>query len=412
MLARLPSRSDPPIYPHEFLKTLKSLQLDRRQIEGMALVPAGDFTMGSEESPNESPMRTVHLSAYYIDRFPVTNAQYRLFVNGGGYAEQRFWSEAGWEFIRQRNLQHPLYWGDDHWNKGDQPVTGISWFEAVAYARFAGKSLPTEAQWECAAHGRDARRYPWGNEEPRAELAHYARDCDPAELRRRSLPVTACAAGASPFGCIDMAGNLAEWCLDNASSGYQWDLTCANPLYWTGEQDDHIARGGSALHNEDHLRCSSRDYYPPSVRDNITIKRSWSGVLLRDVLEASGINTRTLPAPHLHQISVGTPEKGRYESWINLQDALSRDALLVHSVDGAPLPPAQGFPLRLIDFGLYGYKNVKGLTGLSLTNELRLGYWEELAGYSLDGTVKPKRYWAVDRRQHLYAADHGEVVQW
>lgn len=145
---------------------------------------------------------------------------------------------------------------------------------------------------------------------------------------------------------------------------------------------------------------------------NWTIKRYWSGVLLKDALAVAGVNADKLQGLHIKQVSTGTPDKGVYESWIDLAGAVARDAILAHSVDGAPLPPEQGHPLRLVDFGLYAYKNVKGLTRLEVTPNAQLGHWEELAGYPLDGTVKPKRYYSVDLRKHMLAVDKGEVTQW
>jgi len=145
---------------------------------------------------------------------------------------------------------------------------------------------------------------------------------------------------------------------------------------------------------------------------NWSIKRYWSGVLLKDVLTAAGVDTSELQGLFIKQVSVGTPEKGIYESWIDLAGAVARDAILAHSVDGAPLPPEQGYPLRLIDFGLYAYKNVKGLARLEVTPDAQLGHWEGLAGYSLDGTVKPKRYYAVDLRKHMFTMHNGEVTEW
>lgn len=145
---------------------------------------------------------------------------------------------------------------------------------------------------------------------------------------------------------------------------------------------------------------------------NWTIKRHWTGVLLKDALIAAGVDITNLQGLFLKQVSVGTPEKGIYESWIDLAGAVARGAILAHSVDGAPLPPEQGYPLRLIDFGLYAYKNVKGLTRLEVTPTAQQGHWEELAGYSLDGTVKPKRYYAVDLRKHMFTMHTGEVTEW
>lgn len=145
---------------------------------------------------------------------------------------------------------------------------------------------------------------------------------------------------------------------------------------------------------------------------NWTIKRHWSGVLLKDVLIAADIDISEHQNRYIKQVSIGTSDKGIYESWIDLTDAVARDAILAHSVDGAPLPLEQGYPLRLIDFGLYAYKNVKGLTYLETTSTAQLGHWEEMAGYSIDGTVKPKRYYSVDLRKHMFAMSQGEVTEW
>ena len=112
----------------------------------------------------------------------------------------------------------------------------------------------------------------------------------------------------------------------------------------------------------------------------------------------------------LKQVSIGTPEKGRYDSTIRLDDALERKALLCHSLNGEPLPIERGFPLRLVDFGLYGYKGVKGLETLEVTDNWEIGFWEAKAGYKKDGLIRPKRYWIVDRCEHRFVEDEGEVI--
>lgn len=114
----------------------------------------------------------------------------------------------------------------------------------------------------------------------------------------------------------------------------------------------------------------------------------------------------------MEQSSIGTLDKGIYDSWVDLAGALQRDAILAYAVDGEPLPLAQGYPLRFIDFGLCNYKNVKGLAHLQLTADACQGHWEALAGYPLDGTIKPKRYWGVDTRQHQFAVEAGEITTW
>lgn len=148
--------------------------------DGMILIPEGPFLMGSTKEDidtlldldhnieidrlyNEFPQREVYLSAYLIDKYPVTNAQYKKFIKSGGYTQKLFWSDAGWQFISQTN---PLDSGDlDTILQGGQqdcPVVNISWYEAEAFAKWAGKRMPTEAEWEKAARGMDGRIYPWG----------------------------------------------------------------------------------------------------------------------------------------------------------------------------------------------------------------------------------------------------------
>ncbi len=113
---------------------------------------------------------------------------------------------------------------------------------------------------------------------------------------------------------------------------------------------------------------------------------------------------------YLKQTSIGTKEKGVYESTIPLGDALSRRALIVHSVDGEPLPMEQGFPIRLFDFGLYGYKNVKGLAHLEITEKYEIGEWEKQCRYDINGIIRPKKYWLVDLKSWGFVEKAGEVT--
>lgn len=142
---------------------------------------------------------------------------------------------------------------------------------------------------------------------------------------------------------------------------------------------------------------------------NWSIREHWSGVLLADVLETAGISDLQAGL-YLRQESIGTPEKGTYDSTIPLGEAIQRDALLCHSLNGLPLPLERGYPLRLIDFGLYGYKGVKGLRRLEMTDRCELGVWERKAGYRKEGTIRPKRYWIVDRVEHRFHDAPGEIT--
>ena len=237
-------------------------------IYDMIQLSTDGFRRGSSAYPNEGPVRMVRLSPYWIDRLPVTNADFSLFISAAGYSTHRFWSEAGWDFIHREAIKEPLYWNDDHWNQPNHPVTGVSWWEAMAYACFIGKTLPTEAQWEYAAGG-GLRTYPWGDEYPDASRANYAPGCEPTELRRASTAVDAHPAGIAWSGCLDMAGNVGEWCLDAISTSYEWDTIGIDPVNTANVTAPRILRGGSGLHDEDALRCASRDYYSPGLRDNI-----------------------------------------------------------------------------------------------------------------------------------------------
>ncbi|SDR23979.1 ergothioneine biosynthesis protein EgtB [Thermostaphylospora chromogena] len=188
-------------------------------------VPEGPFTMGTSTLPwaydNERPAHRVHLPAYWIDRLPVGNRAYLAFMEAGGYDDPRWWTPQGWEWRQRSGARSPLFWfkdGGTWWRTRfgvtepvpmDEPVQHVCWYEADAYARWAGKRLPTEAEWEKAC-GWDpaaerARRYPWGDDDPtpaRANLGHRA---------ARPAPLGAYPAGASAYGAEQMIGDVWEW---------------------------------------------------------------------------------------------------------------------------------------------------------------------------------------------------------
>ena len=122
----------------------------------MVYIPPGAFLMGSgdddpEARANEKPQHAVWLRGYYIDKYPVTNAQYRQFVEAGGYEKREYWTDAGWAQKERENWREPRNWNDNRFQGERKPVVGVSWYEAVAYSQWAGKSLPAEPQWEKAA---------------------------------------------------------------------------------------------------------------------------------------------------------------------------------------------------------------------------------------------------------------------
>jgi iron(II)-dependent oxidoreductase len=189
------------------------------------LVPAGPFTMGTSTEPwaldNERPAHRVDVPAFWIDTHPVTNGAYLEFVEAGGYRDPSWWSEAGWRHVTEAGLTAPQFWireRDGWWRDRfgvvepvpvDQPVVHVCYFEAEAYARWAGRRLPTEAEWEKAARfdpvsGR-SRRFPWGDEDPTEAHANLGqRHLSPA-------PVGAYPAGASPLGVHQLIGDVWEW---------------------------------------------------------------------------------------------------------------------------------------------------------------------------------------------------------
>jgi len=200
------------------------------------LVPAGPFTMGTDTEPwaldNERPAHAVDLPAFWIDTAPVTNGQYTAFMDGGGYDDPRWWSARGWAHRVEAGLRAPRFWerdpggsssGGTWWRcrfgvvepvPAAEPVCHVCFFEAEAYAAWAGKRLPTEAEWEKAARfdpatGR-SRRFPWGDDPPTAAHANLG------QRHLRPAPVGAYPAGASPLGVHQLIGDVWEW----TSSGW------------------------------------------------------------------------------------------------------------------------------------------------------------------------------------------------
>jgi formylglycine-generating enzyme required for sulfatase activity len=233
--------------------------------EEMALVPAGEFQMGSSEEdfiPEEMPQHTVNLDAYYIDKYEVTNAQYWKFLE---YMERTGDHSkcSPSEPLNKSHLPGNPYRGYEYkyYNFPDYPVTRIDWYDAFAYAAWAGKRLPTEAEWEKAARGTDGRRFPWGN-------VWEVRFCNVGT--DSSLPVTVGSfeEGNSVFGCYDMTGSVSEWCNDWYHPEYYYNSPKKNPkgpLEGTGKR---IIKGGSMFaQNVYKLRCAVRMFGEPSDRN-------------------------------------------------------------------------------------------------------------------------------------------------
>jgi serine/threonine-protein kinase len=210
----------------------------------MVLVPAGPFAMGPDR-------RSVRLDAFYIDRTPVTNQAFAAFLAVTGYRPEGRDAE--------RFLQHVR--GKVPPELEQHPVVNVSWEDARAYAGWAGKRLPTEAEWEKAARGTDGRKYPWGRAEPSASRANYGKD------KGRTTPVGAYPEGASPFGALDMAGNVWEWCEDYDDPAFYADGPTYNPKNTRPAKKPLVVmRGGSWMYGPRSLRTFSRTGFEAHYR--------------------------------------------------------------------------------------------------------------------------------------------------
>ena len=285
----------------------------------MMIVPAMDFTMGTANThpdfptkplvggelhppdiplaraypawalADERPARQIHLKAFAIDRYEVTNAQYRKFLTAVAKTGDAAYAHPD----QPKGKDHaPRYWGNfnpllkdpayarlaqygapETFQADNKPVVGVDWFDAYAYAKWAGKRLPTEAEWELAARGPDGRLWPWGNNWKWGLCniggEKLARDVNSKGFEKDGYiypaPVGSFPDGRSPFGCDDMAGNAAEWCAD----WYQADIGATggadNPR-GPASGTERAVRGGSSQNMPSGVRCAVRYHHEPEFR--------------------------------------------------------------------------------------------------------------------------------------------------
>ena len=231
---------------------------------GMVLIPAGEFQMGSGENYDEQPVHTAYIDAFYMDKYEVTNAEYKAFVN----------ANPQWRKERILSVYHD---GDylKHWNgnnypsgKGDHPVTYVSWYAAMAYTNWTGKRLPTEAEWEKAARGGlIAKKYPWGNSIDSAKANYNKNTGDTISIGQYA---------PNAYGLYDMSGNVAEWCLDAYDQDFYTNASRQNPIadanvlsvktnFSKVSNGPRVLRGGSWSQLSQYVRVADRTKAAPTL---------------------------------------------------------------------------------------------------------------------------------------------------
>jgi len=285
----------------QFDAPLRAAPVAQRTVAGMAEIEGGLFWLGAhqgssptveegsvgdgirsqsgDESPhsifafdNEKPAHQVFLQDFKLDRALVTNGEFLEFIRDGGYQNFRWWFSEGWEAVNREQWRAPLYWeeSDGEWlirdfgglravaSRAADPVCHVSYFEASAFAKWAGKRLPTEAEWEKAAcyhvaHGRQA--FPWGNGSP---------DIDNANLFENGLwtvaPVGAFPRGASAYGCEQMIGDVWEWTTSDyvPYPGFKSEFDEYNDKWFVNQK---VLRGGSFATPQLHIRSTYRNFF-------------------------------------------------------------------------------------------------------------------------------------------------------
>ena len=184
----------------------------------------------------------VDVFSFWMSKYPVTNAQFREFVDDGGYQNEKWWTSDGFDHVKYKPWTSPDFWENSRWNKNDYPVVGVSWYEALAFCTWlqykTGNKimLPTDAMWQRAAQGDDGRIYPWGDE----WNGGFCNSRVPPNFNTKTTSVIEYQnIGHSPFNVVDMAGNTFEWCLTTYKNG-------SNDL---NDRTSRIARGGSWYHD-------------------------------------------------------------------------------------------------------------------------------------------------------------------
>lgn len=255
--------------------------IDNLAVEpGMMKIPGGLYELGFSGSDfcydNEVPEHKTYLNAYEIDTYPVTNKQFMAFIDAGGYEDYRFWLSDGWDIVNEKKWDAPLYWQkiEGYWYKKDfgglnkispdEPVTNVSYYEADAYSKWAGKRIPTEAEWEKAASwNEDLEKktiYPWGDELPSDHTANLLESWNWAPCQIGSYPQ-----GKSYYGCHQMLGDVWEWTSSEyvLYPGFRSKFSEYTDKWAINQK---VLRGGSFATPRSQIRNSYRNYFKPHER--------------------------------------------------------------------------------------------------------------------------------------------------
>jgi formylglycine-generating enzyme required for sulfatase activity len=203
-----------------------------------AAMPSG-ATMKVDEPVVQFPMNA-------MDIYEVTNVQFRKFIEANGYTSELYWSQAGWQWVEDREQRQPSYWDDEAVNQPEQPVVGVTWYEADAYCRWAGKALPTDAQWEKACRGPDGHLYPWGDQPLETDGDKMTSKAD--EIQNAVVGSTPQA--QTPDGIHDLAGSVLEWTATEKA------------------HQEFVLRGGSGSATSTYVGCNVSHTLLPSITAN------------------------------------------------------------------------------------------------------------------------------------------------
>ncbi len=230
-------------------------------------IPAGRVTLVNIWADDETYIgkkgekKTLPVAVFSIAKYPLTNDQFRLFIEAKGYDNQQWWTQAGWEVRQKEDWKEPRFWRNSKWNGDEFPIVGVSWYEAIAYCRWLSAvtgdviTLPTEQQWQRAAQGDGGQAFPWGD---KWDASRCNNNVDGNGIGKTTPVRSYEGKGDSSFDVVDMAGNIWEWCLNDYQSG---DTNVSG----TGGR---VLRGGSWNFNyAGWFRCTTRNWDSPDSRD-------------------------------------------------------------------------------------------------------------------------------------------------